>query len=299
MTHPSPRDQAKGLVLAVLGVLILTPDTLIMRLVGAEPWTTLFWRGAMMTVGFVLLALVWYRGRTVAAIRAIGGLGLLISVIWTCNTVFFVVSISLTSVANTLIIVALAPLFAAVIGIAALGEPVRPRTWLAIAVAFAGIAVIFADGWRTGALVGDLAAVGTAVGLAAHFVLVRAARPVDMTPAVGLSGITTALAGLVGAHSLALPPEGVLMMAGLGILILPLSFAMITLAPLYIPAAEVSLVLLLETVLGPLWVWLALAEDPGPRTLIGGGVVLAALLLHSALSLRASRQQRRAAAPAL
>lgn len=294
MTPLSPRDQAKGLALAVFGVLILTPDTLIMRLVGAEPWTTLFWRGVMMTVGFILLALIWYRGRAIAAVRAVGGLGLLVSVVWTCNTVFFVISISETSVANTLIIVALAPLFAAVIGMAALGEPVQLRTWFAIGVAFAGIAVIFADGWQKGALLGDLAAIGTALGLAAHFVLVRAARPTDMTPAVGLSGVTTALAGLVGAQSLALPPDGVLMMAGLGILILPLSFAMLTLAPLYIPAAEVSLVILLETVLGPLWVWLVLAEDPGSRTLIGGGIVLAALIAHSILGLHGSKQRRAA-----
>ena len=193
-----------------------------------------------------------------------------------------------------MIIVALAPLFAAVIGMAALGEPVQLRTWFAIGVAFAGIAVIFADGWQKGALLGDLAAIGTALGLAAHFVLVRAARPTDMTPAVGLSGVTTALAGLVGAQSLALPPDGVLMMAGLGILILPLSFAMLTLAPLYIPAAEVSLVILLETVLGPLWVWLVLAEDPGSRTLIGGGIVLAALIAHSILGLHGSKQRRAA-----
>ena len=74
MTPLSPRDQAKGLALAVFGVLILTPDTLIMRLVGAEPWTTLFWRGVMMTVGFILLALIWYRGRAIAAVRAVGGI---------------------------------------------------------------------------------------------------------------------------------------------------------------------------------------------------------------------------------
>ena len=91
-----------------------------------------------------------------------------------------------------------------------------------------------------------------------------------------------------------MPPDGVLMMAGLGILILPLSFAMLTLAPLYIPAAEVSLVILLETVLGPLWVWLVLAEDPGSRTLIGGGIVLAALIAHSILGLHGSKQRRAA-----
>lgn len=290
---PDPsRDQAKGLMLAVLGVLVLTPDTLIMRLVGADPWTTLFWRGAMMTIGFVLLSLVRYRGRSFAILRAVGGMGLMVSVIWTCNTVFFVISISITTVANTLVIVALSPLFAALIGLVTLGEPVKWRTWIAIAAAFGGIAVIFADGLHAGTIIGDLAAVGTALGLGAHFVLVRAARPIDMSPAIGLSGITTALAGLVGAQTLALPPEGVALMAGLGLLILPLSFAMLTLAPLYIPAAEVSLVILLETVLGPFWVWLVLAEEPGPRTLIGGGIVLAALALHSALGLRDSKRRQ-------
>lgn len=281
-------------MLAILGVLVLTPDTLIMRLVGADPWTTLFWRGATMTVGFVLLLLVRYRGRSLAILRAVGGVGLLVAVIWTCNTVFFVVSISLTTVANTLIIVALSPLFAALIGLVALGEPVRPRTWIATATAFGGIALIFADGLRAGTIIGDLAAVGTALGLGAHFTLVRAARPTDMSPAIGLSGLSTALVGLVGAQTLALPPEGVALMAGLGIAILPVSFAMLTLAPLYIPAAEVSLVILLETVLGPLWVWLVLTEEPSPRALIGGGIVLAALALHSMLGLRDAKRRRTA-----
>jgi len=280
----SAADQAKGLTLAVIGVLVLTPDTLLMRLVGADAWTLLFWRGLFMTVGYVGLLLVWYGRRCLSVVAAIGSHGVLVSVLFSLNTILFVVAVTETTVANTLVIIAAAPLFAAVIGWVAIGERPPARTWLAILIALAGIALIVHEGLSVGTGTGDIVALGAAVALGGHFVLVRAARPVDMTPAVGLSGLLTAAVALILADSLALTPVELGWMALLAAVILPVSFGLITLAPIYIPAAEVGLVVLLETVLGPLWVWLVLSEEPHDHALIGGAIVIAALVLNFALA---------------
>lgn len=279
-------DQIKGLTFAVLGVLILTPDTLLMRMVGADAWTILFWRGLFVTIGYIGLLLLRYGRRFPAAILGIGAHGVLVCALFALNTILFVVAVATTTVANTLVIMSAAPLFAAVIGRIALGERPPARTWIAIIVAILGIVVIVADGLSVGTWIGDLVALAAAIALGGHFVLVRAARPVDMMPAVGLSGLLVAAVALIAADSLALSPVQFGWMALLGLLILPVSFGLLTAAPIYLSAAEVGLVVLLETVLGPLWVWLVIGEKPSDYALLGGAIVIGALVMNFALKRR-------------
>lgn len=279
-------DQIKGLSFAVLGVLILTPDTLLMRMVGADAWTILFWRGLFVTIGYVALLAIRYGHRFPGAILGIGSHGVLVCALFALNTILFVVAVASTTVANTLVIMSAAPLFAAVIGRVALGERPPLRTWFAILLAMAGILVIVGDGLSAGTWIGDLVALAAAVALGAHFVLVRAARPVDMMPAVGLSGLLVAAVAVIAADSLVLSPVQFGWMALLGLLILPVSFGLLTAAPIYLSAAEVGLVVLLETVLGPLWVWLVIGERPSDFALLGGAIVIAALVMNFALKRR-------------
>lgn len=286
MSPDSAANPVKGLTLAVLGVLILTPDTVLMRMVGADAWTILFWRGVLMTVGYVGLLALRYRRGVLGAYAAIGTHGALVTALFALNTILFVVAVATTTVANTLVIMSAAPLFAALIGRAFLGERPPPRTWISIAVAIAGIGLIVGDGLSVGTWIGDLIALAAAIALGGHFVLVRAARPVDMMPAVGLSGLLVAAVALIAADSLALTPVQFGWMALLGLLILPVSFGLLTLAPIYLSAAEVGLVVLLETVLGPLWVWLVMDEAPSRHALIGGAIVITALVMNFALKRR-------------
>lgn len=286
MSPAAASDQIKGLTLAVLGVLILTPDTLLMRIVGADAWTILFWRGLLMTVGYVGLLAIRYRRGCFSAVMEMGTHGALVTALFALNTILFVVAVATTTVANTLVIMSAAPLFAAVIGRIALGERPPLRTWIAIAVAILGIVVIVADGLTVGTWIGDLIALAAAIALGGHFVLVRAARPVDMMPAVGLSGLLVAAVALIAADSLTLTPVQFGWMALLAVLILPVSFGLLTMAPIYLSAAEVGLVVLLETVLGPLWVWMVVGEEPGDYALVGGVIVITALVMNFALKRR-------------
>jgi drug/metabolite transporter (DMT)-like permease len=293
MPQADDRSHAKGLMLAFFGVLILTPDALLIRLIDSDPWTFLFWRGSLTTIGLALMMLIRFRGNILRRTHDIGARGVLISVVFAINSVCFIVALSHTTVANVLLIVSVSPLISAVIGLVVLKDRLPLRTWVAILLAIGGVAVIVEGGISAGTVTGDVAALGTAIGLGIHFNMVRAARPIDMTPAVGLSGIWSAAAGLVGASSLTFSPDQMGIAVVIGLLIMPLSFGLMTIAPKYISAAEVSLMLLMETVLAPIWVWLALSERPDTQTLIGGTVVIAALIGHGVLSLIGQHRRRR------
>ncbi|NIR27819.1 MAG: DMT family transporter [Gammaproteobacteria bacterium] len=276
--------------MATVGVIVLSPDGLILRIIEADRWTVVFWRGLLMALALAVFLALRYRRSTPQQVRAVGRRGLLSGALFAASTVFFVSSITLTTVANTLVIVSAAPLFGAVMSYLFLREMLALRTWLAILAAVLGILVIFYGSVGGGALLGDLCAVGTAFCMAANLVVIRHARAVNMLPAVVLSGVLGALAVLPLATPFRVSAQDASLLLLLGLIILPVSLGLITLAPRYIPAPEVSLIMLLEAILGPLLVWMALGETPGVETFIGGGLVLGTLAVHFGLRLRETRR---------
>ena len=279
--------QAKGLIIVVLGVLVLTPDTLLIRLIAVDHWTLLVWRGLLQALGLSVLVACFHGRHTLTCFRAVGLAGYSAAFLFALGTVLFVVALSCTSVANTLIIVASAPFFAALASRVFLGERIASRTWLAIFVALGGIVLLAFESLGTGALWGDLAALGVAVAMGGNFTVVRHARAVNMIPAMALSGLIVAIVATpIAPAAVVLDDAQLAFMLAMGLFVVPVSFALITLGPRYLPAAEVSLLMLLETVLGPLWVWLAIGEAPGTMAFLGGSIVVATLAAHSALALR-------------
>lgn len=278
---------SKGLTIAVAGALVMSPDSLLIRLVEVDQWSLLFWRGLL--TGLALLAglALLHRGRLAAHFRAIGFSGLLTAALLSLSALLFITAITRTSVANTLFILSTAPLFAAVTAWILLGEAPARHTWLAIFFALTGIGLIVFGSTGVGHWTGDLAALATAVAMAASFVLIRRSRARSMVPAMAVSGFLTALAVLpFGANPLAAASTDLLYLALMGLIVLPVSFGLVMLAPRYLPAPEVSLVLLLEAVIGPFWVWLALGEEPGGHAIAGGAMVILTLALHALWTLR-------------
>lgn len=282
-------DHWRGIILTVTAVLVLSPDALLVRLIDTDPLTLIFWRGALSALAMLLfLGCLWGRGTWVNLLR-IGRPGLLSSGIAAVGTILFVYALRTTSVANTLVILAATPLFSALLSRLFLGERVARRTWLAIGVGLGGILLLFAGNLGQGTLIGDLCALAAAGCWAGNLVVLRHARSVNMTPSVALGGAMAALVALVlGARPLAVAPGDFGLLLLLGGLILPLSFALITLGPRHLPAAEVSLILLLETFLGPLWVWWFLGEVPNLPTIIAGALILGTIVLHSLATLQAT-----------
>lgn len=276
----------RGLVLAVLAMLVLSPDGMLVRLVEAGEWQLLFWRGASNTVALALFLALTRKGGLSGALRASGWGGLACSALMAVGTIMFIASLTRTTVANTLLVLSMVPLFGAVLGLVFLREGVPARTWLAIIAALAGMAVIFAGSVGGGGLLGNVLAAGTAVCMAGSLVIIRANPRVSMLPALALSGLAVALVALAMADPFDVTWRDVGLSATMGVVQQAFAIGLFVTAARYLPPAEAGLVGLVETVLGPFWVWLAVGETPGEPALWGGALVLAALAANFAVGLR-------------
>jgi drug/metabolite transporter (DMT)-like permease len=273
-----------GTLITTLGVIILSPDGLLIRLIDVEGWTVLFWRGLFFAAGVWGFYILRHGRTSIDLLMAIGKRGVLAALLFTLSTIFFVLAISNTSVANTLVIVATAPLWAAILSRIFLNERIAPLTWIAILICVGGISIIFIGSLGGGSRLGDIYALICAFGLAGQITTVRHAKDKDMVPSLGLSGLMVAAIAFPLSDPGSVTAEGFAYLVLLGLFILPLAFSLITIGPRYIPAPEVSLLMLLESILGPLWVWLVLNEIPQNETLIGGTLVITTLIFHSGLS---------------
>ncbi|MCB1905686.1 MAG: DMT family transporter [Gammaproteobacteria bacterium] len=279
-------DHARGLVLAIVGVLVLSPDSLLVRLIGADQWSLLFWRGLMTSLTLSLYLFMLHGCGILKRFQACGFVGLVVAALFALNTSLFVVSIRHTSVANTLVLVSVAPLFAAIFSSLFLAEHAPPRTWIATVLGILSIGYIMQEGLGSASLIGDSAALGLALTMAAILTLLRARRSSDAVPIVACSGLLLAVVMLPFSEPLSLSGGDWRYMSILGLFVIPVSFAFTLSAPKYLPAPEVGLVFLLETVLGPFLVWLVIGEEPPERTLIGGTLLVLTLAVHAAISLK-------------
>ncbi|PIE11817.1 MAG: EamA family transporter [Rhodobacterales bacterium] len=280
----------RGVLITLLGVLIISPDTLLIRLVEADPWTMMIWRGFF--TGVVVIA--WcalFEPRELAHVPKMGVLGWSAVMTFAAGNVLFLYAATHTLVANTLFLVSTSPVFAALIARFILGETVSRRTWITIAMTLSGIGIIASGslGEGQGSLDGDLAAIAAAASMAASFSIARARKTRSTVPAMGLGAWAGALFGLLLAPELMPQPGDWAPILGMGLIVSPLAFICLTIGPRHITAADVGLLLLLEAVFGPLLVWWFIGEQPGAPTLTGGAVILLTLLasnLWLALSAR-------------
>jgi len=280
---------AKGLTLAIVGILILTPDALLVRLISVDQWSLLFWRGLFTFVTLALYLMWKHKCGPVKPFSTLSRRSLLIAALFGFNTILFVISIRHTAVANTLVILSITPIFAATLSSFFWREHAPLRTWVTAVVGVACIAAIMGEGLGQATFIGDGAALGVALLLAVILTMLRHGPNQDPVAIVGLGGLFAAGAVVGAAAPLSLMGMDWIYVVILGGLVVPVSFALTTQAPKYLPAPEVSLIFLLETVLGPMWVWLVIDEAPPELTLLGGGILIGALVVHTLLGLRPKR----------
>lgn len=280
----------RGALLVACAAVCWSSGGLIVRLAGTSPWTTSFWRGLFASL---FLALV---------LRLVGGPGLLaqwrrapvvaVAACMALASTCFILSLAHTSVANTLVLMATGPYVAGLLGWLLLGERVPPRTWLSMGVALAGVVVMVSSSYGHGGMLGDLLAVVMACSFAVATVLIRRHPEIPMAPAAVLATALTGLVALPLADPLGASPRDIALLAFFGIGQFGAGFLLFLAGARLIPAAESSLIGLLETVLGPLWVWLVLSERPGAASLAGGALVLGALLANALVDLLGPRPPR-------
>ncbi len=283
---PQLPDHTKGLLITILGVLIITPDALLIRLIDLDPWSTAFWRGLLLGCCIFLFIFLRSPKQCIEHYRSIGKAGLILSLTYSISSLCFVWSITNTSTAHTLIIIATAPMFAVIFSFLALKERISKVTLLAIGSAFSGVVLVMSDhDLNEGSLYGDVFALGTAIAIALAFTLVRRSKHIDMLPATSLAGFIIALSMLPMMLIFGKPLTysgdtwGYILIMGIFAQAIP--FGLLTIGPRYITAPEVSLILLLETILGPFWVWWILDEKISQNTMIGGSIVIITLILHT------------------
>jgi drug/metabolite transporter (DMT)-like permease len=216
----------------------------------------------------------------VAAFRGIGRAGLVTAACMAVSSGTFLIALNHTSVAHLLFILALAPLAAALIARIALGERVSARTWAAMLIALAGVAVMFAGGGG-GGLLGDGLAVACMTSFAVAIVLTRHQREISMAPATCLSQLLVLLLAAPFSDPGSAGARDLVLLALLGAGQIGLGLALMTTGARLIPAAQTALIGLLEVVLGPIWVWLAYAEQPGTATLVGGAIVVVGIVVQT------------------
>lgn len=275
-----PSSRRRGVLITLLGVLVLTPDALLIRLAEADSWVIVAWRGYLMFAVFLAL-LVWEQGRaSLSCIAAAGATGALGGLLYALSTIGFVTAINMTKAADVLVVLAAMPLFAALLGRIIFRERLYGATWLAALLVVAGLAVTVSGNIVKSSPAGMAIAVAGMLTLAATLTLIRHARGLSNLYVFGLGGLISALVGHAFAPTLALPPDRLVYIVLMGVIIAPLSMLLIARGLKDLPSAEVGLFMLLETVLGPLWVWFAVHETPTKTTFLGGAVVLAAVSLH-------------------
>jgi drug/metabolite transporter (DMT)-like permease len=258
-------------------------------------WEAAFWRSLFLGAVIAVLMLAQHRGGALRRLVSMGWPGFVSSLSWAAMLTCFMLALSLTSVANALLMFGVLPFFAAIAGRLFLGERVAPHTWLAIAFAAAGIGVMFHDSLRSGNVAGSLIALVVPVAAAANTVAVKLGRDrVDLVPALFAGAAISVLVAWPLAGPFSATPRDLALYGGLALFQLALPCVLLVRVVLpRLSAAEIGLLSLLEIVLGPLWVWLALGEAPAAAIVTGGLVVLAAVAVNEGISLAMERRAAR------
>ncbi len=283
-------DRKKGVAVVGAGVLIISVDALLVRLAVTGSWNVVFWRGLLMFLSLgVLYRVRSGRGLVPALVRG-GWPAAFSSLLFGLGGTFFVSSVMYTRVANTVVIISSAPLFAALFTRVFLREAVPVRTWAAIGLGLAGVLLVFSGSLGGGGLTGDVIALLAACNVGGNLTLLRRHSDLSRIPLVCAGGLIMAGIALPFADPLDITLQGGIALGIMGLVQMPLALTLIARSTRFLPSPEVSLFILVETVLSPIWVWLVLGEEPPDATLLGAALIIPALAVHSWLGMREERR---------
>lgn len=283
MTGLAARNpRAFGVLVTLAGVLVFVPDALVMRLIGGDMLALAFWRGLL--AGSLLLL-----GNLILAPRSLpargqwfDGKGLLVIMLNAAGVISWSTAMQHTSAANALLLLATAPFLAAALSWVVLRESIDEATALAIALIFGGVVIIGSGSLGSGRLLGDAFALANACTIAAYYVTLRLVGRRNMLPHLALGTLLGGLLAVPFADFAPVSATQVWLILLSGAVILPGAISLLMLGPRYLPAPEVSMITLLEVILGPLLVWAVIGENPGQTTLIGGAVIIIVVAAHTA-----------------
>jgi drug/metabolite transporter (DMT)-like permease len=281
-------NQHKGSLLAFIAVMLITPDSIFIRLSNIETWGMLFYRGAIPFVVVLIGLIFFYKKNLFKALVGIGYPGIFYVISFSISNITFIISIQNTNVANTLVMIAMAPMLSAILGSIFLKEVPDHKTWIAIIITLISVTYIFYDSIEMGNFYGDLFGLITAFGLACNAVIARYAKSRDLVPSAAIGKLFVAVFALFFVDSYSLEGSDLIIVPLMCVMCVAIPFVLVTIAPRFIPAEEVNLFFLLETIIGPFWVWMVIKEQPSIETIQGGVVIILTIAIHSFLKLKKS-----------
>ena len=281
-------NQHKGSLLAFIAVMLITPDSIFIRLSNIETWGMLFYRGAIPFVVVLVGLIFFYKNNLFKALVNIGYPGIFYVISFSICNITFIISIQNTNVANTLVMIAMAPMLSAILGSIFLKEIPDRKTWIAIIITLLSVTYIFHDSMEMGNFYGDLFGIITSFGLACNAVIARFAKNRDLVPSAVIGKLCVAIFAFFFVDSFSLIGSDLIVVPLMCVMCVAIPFVLVTIAPRFIPAEEVNLFFLLETIIGPFWVWLVIQEQPSLETIQGGAVIILTIAVHSFLKLRKS-----------
>ena len=270
---------AGGLCLSLAGVLVRNIDQ-------ADGWQILFYRSVTFLILLTSILTVRYRSRTLAAFRAVGWRGVVVSVSLGLGSVCYIFALLNTTVANAMFIIGASPLVAAAAGWVLLGERVSLMSIIAMLIALGGIGLMFVDGFLAGRWLGNVIAIGVVIAFVVMLVMLREAKDTDMLPATCMAGLVAASISAVMAVDLEISGHDLTIALLLGSVQYGAGFIFYTIATRHIQAAEVALFALSESILAPIWVWIGVGEKPSGLTLVGCAIVILSVVSHCVIVIR-------------
>lgn len=286
---------AKGLLITAIGGLALTVDIPLIRLANGDAWSILMLRSGTTFVSTILIWFIWRFLIGGAPKLVPGRAGLAVAALYGAGSIAFMTAVFNTSTANLVFILAFNTMFSALLSWLFLKEQPRPITLAAMMVMIVGVFIIIGDGIGSGHFFGDLMALASALLIASAITISRASgRDMGFTPLVAVILPFAVAAAMVAQTGLRVETPAWIIFNGA--IVMPLSFFCLATGPRYISGPEVAMFYLLETVLAPVWVWMIFSDVPSTNSLIGGSILIIALVAHALWQLFDGRKRRAALA---
>ena len=280
----------RGVIMILASGLFLSTSGIGFRIIEqASGWQILFYRSFFMIGLLIGVLAVKSKGRLLTQFRGLRGEDFLLALFLGTGIVAYVFALLLTTVANALFILSSVPFITALLGWFILREAVPSHTWITIAMAMIGLAIMVGNGLASGRYLGNLIALWLPISYAASVILVRRSSQPNMLVALCLAGVVSLVCAAPFIGDLVISRHDLLVSAYLGIFQVGLGFTFMVLGARYVPAAQVGLLALVEPVLAPLWAWMVAAEIPAHTTLIGGAIIFLAISLDGAITMWRSR----------
>ncbi len=279
-----------GVALVIIGSIFLSLSGILLRNVeSASGWQILFYRGFAFSAMLFVLLTIRYKRDTFAAFKKIGRQGIWAATVFGLGSICYVFAILNTTVANALFIIGSSPLLAALVGWLVLGERTSRFGIIAMFVSLCGIGFMFADGLLEGRWLGNVAALLVVASFVIYLIIVRSCRQTDMLPATCLGGLVISGVAVFFVKGFAISQQDFIIAMLMGCVQLGIGFLCFTIAARFILASEVALFALTESILGPIWVWFGVGEQPSLLTLLGSGIVLISVGTYCIVGIRRER----------